>query len=213
MGEPSRSEIESRLAETFVLDQRWRTSMGLPAGDTKERALHLVTDLLEREGVPYAVIGGLALQLHSEEPRTTIDIDVAIKSYDAIPAQRLREAGFEHVGRFAHSDNWLAPGPGAKKSRTPIQFMADPLAHQAVDHAQLVVVRDLRLRLATAPDLVTRKLQAAEDPSRPASKRVSDLPDILRLLEDHPDLRATVPELSRRLAGIQERILGPAQGR
>jgi hypothetical protein len=64
--------------------------MGQPEGDTKEPALRSITDLLEREGIPYAVIGGLALQLHSEEPRTTRDIDLAVEKYDDVPATQLR---------------------------------------------------------------------------------------------------------------------------
>lgn len=91
--------------------------MGLPEGDTKEPALQLVTELLDQEGVPYALIGDLALQLHTEEPRTTIDIDLAVTRYDTVPAQRLCDAGFEHVGRFPLSDNWLAPAwPGFSRT-------------------------------------------------------------------------------------------------
>lgn len=187
--------------------------MGLPDGDTKEPALRSVTDLLEREGVPYAVIGGLAIQLHSQEPRTTRDIDLAVKTYDDVPAGQLRAAGFEHVGRFAHSDNWIAPGPGPKEGRTPVQFSADEEMAGAIDRATALAVGGLRLRLVTASDLVALKLRSAEDPSRRASKRATDVADILRLVEDHPDLRATVPDLTRRLARIQPQILGLDRGR
>jgi predicted nucleotidyltransferase len=188
-------------------------TMGLPEGDTKEPALRSVTDLLEREGVPYAVIGGLALQLHSEEPRTTRDIDLAVKKYDDVPASQLRAAGFEHVGRFAHSDNWIAPGPGPKEGRTPVQFSADEEMAGAIERATSLSVGDLRLRLVTASDLVALKLRAAEDPSRRASKRATDVADILRLVEDHPELRGDLPDLTRRLARIQQQILGLDRGR
>jgi hypothetical protein len=201
------SQIGFRLAESFDLDLQWRMTMGLPEGDTKEPALRSVTDLLEREGVPYAVIGGLALQLHSEEPRTTRDIDLAVERYDDVPAAQLRAAGFEHVGRFPHSDNWIAPGSGPKDSRTPVQFSADHEMAGAIQRATPLVVGSLRLRLVTAGDLLALKLRAAEDPSRRASKRATDVADILRLVEDRPELRDSVPDLAPRLAGIQAQIL------
>ncbi len=183
--------------------------MGLPEGDTKEVALHVVTDLLEREAVPYAIIGGLALQLHSEEPRTTRDIDLAVKTYDDVPSRQLLAAGFEYIGRFPHSDNWLAPGAGPKKFRTPVQFSADPIAHGAVERARLITIGDLRLRLVGAGDLMVLKFQAAEDPSRRPSKRATDVADILRLAEDHPELRTTVADFDGRVSRIQRNIVGP----
>jgi hypothetical protein len=35
----------------------------------------------------------------------------------------------------------------------------------------------------------------------------------LRLVEDHPELRGTVPDLTRRLARVQQQILGLDRGR
>jgi hypothetical protein len=213
VGEPTAAQIRDRLAESFDLDLRWRMTMGLPEGDTKEPALLSVTDLLERENVPYAIIGGLALQLHSEEPRTTRDIDLAVRTFDDVPANQLRSAGFEYVGRFPHSDNWIAPGPGPKETRTPVQFSADEGMAGAIERATPVSVGGIRMRLVTAGDLLALKLRAAEDPSRRASKRATDVADVLRLVEDRPELRATIPDLTRRLARIQQQILGVDRGR
>ena len=67
--------------------------MGLPDGDSKEGPLRLVAQLLEREGVPYALIGGVAVQLHTEEPRSTLDIDLAVPTYADVPRQALLAAG------------------------------------------------------------------------------------------------------------------------
>jgi len=187
--------------------------MGLPEGDTKEPALRSLTELMDREGVAYAVIGGLAVQLHSQEPRTTRDIDLAIKTYDDVPASQLRAAGFEHVGRFPHSDNWVAPGGGPMASRTPVQFSADELMAGAIERARSIAVRGFRLPLVTAADLLQLKLRAAEDPSRRGSKRATDVADILRLVEDHPDLSQSVPDLKDRLGAIQEHILSPERDR
>ena len=86
--------------------------MGLPERDSKEKPLRLVAEILEREGVANALIGGVAVQVHTEEPRSTLDIDVAVRRYADVPSKALLDAGFEHTGRHEHSDNWRVPGTG-----------------------------------------------------------------------------------------------------
>src|SRR5438105_5347105 len=108
---PSAVEIQQRLRDSLALDRLWRETMGLPPGDTKEAPLRRVISVLTASGTPYAVIGGIAVQLHLQEPRTTLDIDLAVNHFDDIPHDALAQAGFEHDGRHEHSDNWRAPGP------------------------------------------------------------------------------------------------------
>ena len=49
------------------------------------------------------------------------------------------------------------------------------------------------LPVATLDDLLHGKIWAASDPKKPANKRRKDLPDIERILEKYPELRAMVP--------------------
>jgi predicted nucleotidyltransferase len=182
--------------------------MGLPEGDTKEKPLRLVTELLARERVPYALIGDVAVQMHTQEPRSTRDIDLAVRTYLEIPREALLRAGFEHTGRYLHSDNWIAPGPGPQKQRTVVQFSAEEEAFVgAVDRAADIDVGGLRLRLVAPVDLVILKLAAAEAPLRRASKREHDVADVLALLEEHPELKTAVPRLEERLQSIRTRAL------
>jgi hypothetical protein len=182
--------------------------MGLPTGDTKEGPLRQVVSVLEAAHTRYALIGGLAIQLHSEEPRTTLDIDLAVTTFAEIPVDALELAGFEHEGRFDHSDNWRAPGSAARKQRTAIQFSAEDVGiASAVDHARTVEVDGMTLRLARPTDLVVLKLAAAEEPSRRAKKRRQDFVDILTLVEEHPEAGSAVPDLERRLEQLQNAIL------
>jgi hypothetical protein len=52
------------------------------------------------------------------------------------------------------------------------------------------------------PDLVTGKVLAWSDPQRRLSKRKKDEADLIRLAEDHPEVRPLLPEeLRRQLAG------------
>jgi hypothetical protein len=93
------AEARSRLATGYSLDQLWSETVGLPDGDSREPSLHLVATLLHRERVPYALIGGVAVQLYTRDPRTTLDIDLAVPTYADVPGEALRAAGFEHTGR------------------------------------------------------------------------------------------------------------------
>lgn len=107
------------LAQSFALDQLWRQTMGLPAADTKQEPLRQVVAVLAATQTPYALIGGVAIQLFSEDPRTTLDIDLAVALFADIPVAALCAAGFEHEARFAHSDNWRAPGRGREPNGLP----------------------------------------------------------------------------------------------
>ena len=60
--------------------------MGLTDGDTKEHALRTVVAVLEATGTTYAVIGGVAMQLYSREPRTTLDVDLRRRPIRRHPA-------------------------------------------------------------------------------------------------------------------------------
>jgi len=207
MKAPTTAEARERLATGYALDRLWGETMGLPDGDSKEGPLRLVAQLLEREHVPYALIGGVAVQLHTEEPRSTLDIDLAVPTYAHVPRAALLEAGFDHTGRHDHSDNWRAPGPGPLKQRTAVQFSAeDEGIADAVEHATTVDLGGgVRLRVATVADLVVLKLAAAAEPQRRPSKREHDVADVLALLEEHPDLRSV--ELVARVQDVRRRLL------
>jgi hypothetical protein len=209
---PTAAEASERLAIGHALDRLWGETMGLEQGDLKEKPLRLIADLLEREQVPYALIGWVAVQLHTAEPRSTLDIDLAVPTYAHVPAEALRRAGFEHTGRHEHSDNWRAPGPGSLKQRTAVQFSAEEAGiDDAIEHADIVELGGgTRLRLATVSDLIELKLLAAEEPRRRASRREHDVADVLALLEEHPSLRSA--PLVARLHGVRTRLLEAGVG-
>jgi hypothetical protein len=182
----------------------WRTTMGLPEGDSKERALVDLVGLLDKHGVPYAIIGGIAVQVWTEEARTTRDIDVALASYDDLPRVALVAAGFKHERTFEHSDNWRAPGTEPRKQRTAVQFTVDKLTPRTVQRAEVYQIGvGLALRVASLPDLLALKLEAALEPRRRGSKRASDYSDIKRLIEEHAELAGEVPDLPDLLARVR----------
>jgi hypothetical protein len=208
MGEPKSGEIQERLGQSYALDRLWRETMGLSPGDTKEQPLRAVIAVLEASGTAYAVIGGVAMQLHSREPRTTLDIDLAVKTFADIPRDALMKARFEHEGRHPHSDKWRAPGAGTRTQRTAIQFSSEDVGiDAAIAGARTVDAGGFDLRLAGPADLLVLKLAAAEEASRRPSKRRQDLLDIITLAEEYPEATAALPDLRRRVERLSRKLL------
>jgi predicted nucleotidyltransferase len=182
--------------------------MGLPEGDTKEGALRAVVDVLERAGTRYALIGGVAVQIYSKEPRSTLDVDLAVERYDLVPREALLKAGFTHEGRHKHSDNWRAPGTSPRKERTAIQFSSEDVGiDDAVARAKVVDGGGYKLRLASTSDLLVLKLAAAEEPTRRSAKRRIDLIDIINLAEEYPAAARMVPMLRQRVERLSSKLL------
>ena len=169
------------LETGFELDRRWHWLRG-EMEQSKKPSLLLLAEILAESGVPYAVIGGVALQVHTEEPRTTLDIDLAVTDLGALPRESFRRAGFAERGRFAHSENWAAPDD------TPVQFTDDPALAPAVLRAGSVELESVRLKVIGVADLLREKLRAGTDPARRRSKRLQDLADAQALLEQRPEL-------------------------
>lgn len=162
---------------------------------SKEPDLSLVAAILADRRVSYAVIGGIALQIHQHDPRTTLDIDIAVRSRDDIPRDSLLASGFRETGRHEHSENWIGP------EGTPVQFTDDPALVDAVSRAEEVPLGKCALRVLRVADLLHEKLRAGRDPARRRSKRLQDLVDAQALLEQDPTLQ-------RELTADEKALLG-----
>jgi hypothetical protein len=170
------------LKTGFLLDRRWHWMRG-DMERSKEPDLALLAAILAELRIAYAVIGGIALQVHQRDPRTTLDIDIAVMRRDDIPRDRLRSSGFRETGRHAHRENWVGP------EGTPVQFTDDPALVEAVARAVEVPIHGVGLRVLEVADLLHEKLRAGSDPARRRSKRLQDLADAQALLEQDPGLR------------------------
>ncbi len=158
---------------------------------SKEQCLLELMRILAQGRVPYALIGGVAVQIHSTEPRTTLDIDIVVKSYDHVPRAALEAAGFRWQGRHAHSDSWV--GPGA----TPVQFTDDAVLAQAIDRALVRTLGVVSIHVAVPLDLVRVKLRAVTDPTGRRSKRLVDLADAVASTEEHAEVRSGLTDVER----------------
>ncbi len=133
-------------------------------------------------GVPYALIGGVAVGIRSGVPRATLDVDFAIPStagHDAVTTA-LEARGFRRTGVFAHSMNFVDP------HREPVQLAFDPEFDPMILRAEAVRFGDLELAVVTREDLVAMKRRAASDPRRRRSKALRDQADIALLEGDVP---------------------------
>jgi len=173
--------MSAGLTAGFLLDRQWHWLRG-EMEESKRPALLALCRVLHDARTAYAIIGGLAVQVHQREPRTTLDIDVAVLGRDTIPNEALVAAGFRFHEAFEHSENWFA-GDG-----TPVQFTDDPMLAKAIAAADEIAMEDVTIRVIRVVDLLHEKLRAGSDPARRRSKRLQDLADAQALLEENPDL-------------------------
>ena len=192
--------MTSGLEIGFELDRRYRwmqraangpSNVGEDMDASKKPDLLLLCELLG--STPYALIGGLALQVYQEEPRTTLDIDLAVLTYESLPTPALVAAGFVLEGRHPHSENWRGPGG------TPIQFSDDPGFAEAIRSAEPHALEGREIRVVSLKALLRAKVRAGQDPARRKSKRMQDLADVQALLEQFPDLDAELSATERAL--------------
>ena len=174
--------MEEALRISAALDVRFHDLKGDAVVTSKDGAFRELFRILEASGLEYALIGGVAVQLWHREPRTTLDIDVAVKSYESVPRAALEAAGFRMLARHSHSENWTGPG------ETPVQFSDDPAFGFLIESAARKSFEGGQVRIASPSALVKEKLRAASDPARRESKRFQDLADAKSLAEEHPEV-------------------------
>lgn len=138
---------------------------------------------LDAASISYALIGGLAVGIHSGTPRATLDVDVAalVSAGRTKVAAALEGAGFHKTGEFPHSLNFRHP------SGEPVQVAFDPAFDAMILRAERFDVGGATVRIVTRDDLVAMKERAAADPTRRKSKRLRDQADIEMLRGDVPD--------------------------
>lgn len=139
--------------------------------------------VIEKLRISYALIGGVAVGIHSGVPRATLDVDIAIhssaKRTDLIG--EMTGADFQLSGEFQHSVNFR------HASGEPVQFAIDPYFDALIERAEFMMVRGARVRIVRKDDLIEMKRRAAADPARRKSKALRDQADVELLLGDVPD--------------------------
>jgi hypothetical protein len=143
-----------------------------------QQALFKLARLLDEAGIPYAVVGAMALNEYGYR-RVTVDVDILL-THDGLDALRASALGRGYVEKFAGSrglrdaEHNVAidvvisgeyPGDGQPK---PVRF-PDPAR---------VAIRGARVALVPLPVLVELKLASGMS----APHRLRDLADVLELI-------------------------------
>lgn len=143
-----------------------------------QHALEKLARLLEADGIPYAILGGMALNAYGYR-RVTVDVDVLL-TREGLEAFSTKHLGLGYVQRFPGSkslrdtENGVPidvvltgeyPGDGRPK---PVAF-PDPA---------VAAVRGERIALLALPRLVELKLASGMT----APHRLRDLADVLELV-------------------------------
>jgi hypothetical protein len=172
------SRRERRLIESFR-----EGGARVDAEPEKLTALVDTARALDAAAIPYALIRGLAVGVHSGTPRATLDVDIAASeaSGRAAAVAALVGAGFQKTGEFAHSVNFR------HASGEPVQVAFDSAFDPMIARAESFEVGGTRVRIVTREDLIAMKERAAADPTRRKSKRLRDQADIELLRGDVPD--------------------------
>lgn len=146
-------------------------------------ALLDATRVLDDANVAYALIGGVAVGLHSGVPRATLDVDLAVASTAdrELVAAALQRCGFRLVGTHAHSTNFRHRGG------EPVQLAFDPAFDPMIARAETLSIAGNQVRVVGRSDLIAMKERAAADPARRRSKRLRDAADVELLKGDVPD--------------------------
>jgi hypothetical protein len=155
----------------------------MPEAPDKVAALLDTAKTLAAAGVRYALVGGVAVGIHTGVPRATADVDLAIPSTtdrDAVKAA-LAAAGFRLAGEFRHSVNFRHPGG------EPVLLVSDAEFDPMIERAQDLSVGTERVRMVRKSDLIAMKQRAASDPTRRRSKALRDQADVELLRGDVPE--------------------------
>ena len=138
-----------------------------------------VTELLERLGEPWCLIGGLAVNVYCE-PIYTADADfVVIANQLDLVCAELAGLGFT-ISQHRFSVNAQLPGTGLVLQRaTPAEELG------------------VQCRVAALADLFQGKLWAASDPEHRPTKRAKNELDLLRIAHAYPEYLWLLPEALR----------------
>lgn len=149
--------------------------------DPVHQTLREVTGRLEELGIPYAVVGGMALVAHGYD-RTTVDVDILVTDA-GLAAVHKELGGRGYVPPFAGSKNLRDTKTGVRveflvAGRFPGDGKPKPVAFPNPDEA---FVRIDGVRYVSLPKLVELKL--ASGMTQPARRRdLADVQDLIRAL-------------------------------
>ena len=161
----------------------------------KSDIIQTFLDILLKMGSRYCLIGGLAVNAYVE-PVVSLDIDIVATVEDIEDICKAAEERGLKVERFEHSVNI-----SSESSDLRIQLQTDRRYQEFVSNAAGKIVLGYTMKVARLEDVLQGKVWAYMDKQRRKSKRQKDLADIFRIVEEYPQLEATLPQTIREEIG------------
>jgi len=166
-----------------------------------ERAVGAVARFLEARAVPYMIIGGIA-NLIRGEPRSTLDVDVAVLVEEPRWPGLLRELRktFRVLPRAPLAflrDTHVLPLETGDGVRVDVIWARLPYEYKAIARASAEPVGGRHVRVCRAEDLIIMKI---------VSERLKDREDVRAII------RRQGPRLDRRYLSVHVRALARALG-
>jgi hypothetical protein len=143
-----------------------------------------VVDLLRRNRVRYALVGGHAVSFHTR-PRVTVGVDFLVSSRSLRRIRReLGNAGFVVKERGEVLRLW-DPGADTEKDEPVVEIIPaeyNETQREALRTALDVDYQDITIRIVSRPALVALKYLSAVSPARARVDRGQDVVDMGRLV-------------------------------
>lgn len=143
--------------------------------------------------LPYALIGGIAVNAYSKEAMPTMDADVCLREADIEPVCLLAKQhrfGVKKKRRYIELRREL--------SMFKIQIQTDPMYIALACKGRIRPVLGIHLKVAPKADVLAGKRAAEADPRRSEIKRAKDKLDILRLEKNLKGRRQHAKDSSER---------------
>jgi predicted nucleotidyltransferase len=169
---------------------------------THEQVLLELARALERQGVPYMVIGGHANALWGE-PRSTLDIDVTVWLEDDRITELLEGLSPNFATLVTDAvefvrETRVLPLEAEGGLRVDVIFGLLPFEENAIERAVPIEVRGQQVRFVTADDLILLKIVSTRD------RDLEDVRGIVRRRLEKLDLEYLEPRI-RELATLLDR--------
>jgi predicted nucleotidyltransferase len=131
-----------------------------------EKLIKKTARLLDRQKIPYMIIGGQAVLLYGR-PRLTRDIDITLgidtdkfESIEAVCKKLKLKILVENPKDFAQETKVLPAEEPDSKMRIDFIFSFTPYEEQAIKNAKKILVDDYPVKFASCEDIVIHKMVA-----------------------------------------------------
>ncbi|MGD0337334.1 MAG: nucleotidyl transferase AbiEii/AbiGii toxin family protein [Bacteroidota bacterium] len=133
---------------------------------TLQSILCKIANILDRENIPYMVIGGQAVMIYGE-PRMTKDIDITLdRDIDSLPLIKKLADELElkplikDVDQFVQRNNVLPVSDSKGMVRVDFIFSFMPYEHEAIRRANKIDITGTRVSYACIEDVIIHKIVA-----------------------------------------------------